>query len=271
MMRKHFHNKKRANFLAVGMLALATADAMATPISWTLQGEFDRFNSFILTKAEPFTLTFDVDLGNPQADIDPVPGEIYGAVGQRNFDEVVTNATMEVFGFKYAFSGTSFNKEEVDLGDMFLINDSWDRLHLRAGARSGEWQQTEGSVLTVPLRTVVFDIYDYGYGGEAAPNMFSGWAFPEDAGFFTRSDVQSIYMGFDNGVVFYGNVDSLSIDSPLSVDNPSPVPEPSTTALMLAGLGLLGLRLKRRRPGAAQLESPPRADVIYSMRYTNLS
>lgn len=239
-MRKHF-NKKQVSMLTMGVLALATAEAMATPVTWTLQGEFNKFGNTSLAVAEPFTLRFDVDLENTQADIDPVPGAIYGAVGQRNFDDVVTSATMEVFGFTYAFSGTPFSNGTVDLGDMFLINDSWDRLHLRAGARSGEWLQTEGSVMTVPLRTVVFDIYDYGYGGETTPNMFDGWAFPDDAGFISDSDARNIYMGFDNGVVFYGNVDGLSIESP------SPVPEPSTYALMLVGLGLIGMRLGSRR------------------------
>lgn len=217
-MRKHF-KKKQVSMLVMGVLALATADAMAMPVTWTLHGEFDRFGNTDLGQAYPFTLNFDVDLENTQADIDPAPGPIYGAVGQRDFDDVVTRATMEVFGFKYDFSGTPFNDGTADLGDMFLINDSWDRLHFRAGARSGEWVQTEGAAMTVPLQTVVFDIYDYGYGGEPTPNMFNGWAFPDNAGFFSGSDARNIYMGFENGVVFYGNVDGLSIESP------SPVPD----------------------------------------------
>lgn len=253
-------NNKNALALAASLALLSTTNAMANPYDWTFQGEFNRIGASTYFDPEPFKLDLHVDLEGPAANIDPVPGAIYGAVGQRSFHDIVTSASLTWANdpVTYTFSGTQYGDGTADYGDMFLINDDWDRLNIRTGARNGEWQQTAGNWSSVLPVSVVLDIFDYaafGVGDEPTATMFNGWAFPNSSSFMALADTAGIRLAFENGYMLYGNVNSLSItggssDPEPSTDpgpgaNPQTVPEPGTPALL--GLGLIGFVMARKR------------------------
>lgn len=181
--------------------------------------------------------------------------------GMLSSPNVTRDLTVSAGGFDTQFQGASFVSYCVDfyqwLPSFGSVNNSYTLVDAGGyfGARldaverlfSGRFAQVGTAVEQAAFQIALWEIR-YEAAGTAFDTM-TGAARFSDAG----DDARSLAQTYLNGLGTYGHTMSvgvLSSGTHQDVVFAAPVPEPSTYALMLAGLGGVGFMARRRRSRA---------------------
>lgn len=270
--------KSVSKSVATTAICLISGAIQAAPVLWTFEGNLATWNNMTLDQSIPVEYAFVVDINAPGSIIEAVPT---GNEIQRSFSNVITATGMYLSvndGITYYHSPTILGNRvlgaDINLTNQNGIHLSYrDELEIRTtNDLPGQWRQISGAPVEVPW-DVTLTLLDStptawmnGQPPITEPIMFTGFDLPTTADFFNRAESALIEVNYISGV-FRGNLTGLTMqpDTATQPDATTPpdtttqpgtaaVPEPGTAALMLVGLGLIGLRFNR---SWSELDNPP--------------
>jgi hypothetical protein len=129
----------------------------------------------------------------------------------------------------------------LDTFNFTIANGDWVTVDFQGTPQPGEGY--------LSIEFILRDTLTFGNLGLWAAYQTPGW----DTSFFSTRTITGLVVGRDYQVEVYGWGDPMgsatgSYELTLTAQgNLAPVPEPETYAMMLAGLGLMGLTARRRR------------------------
>jgi hypothetical protein len=138
--------------------------------------------------------------------------------------------------------------------------DSWDSLDgapapdilfVDFAGQSYQWtvNTASGTIFDVGPGTVVSTGINFGYNGWADTVVRYEFLFPHTASDFTLS-IRFGGPGFQGGFDESWGIDNFALSAIVDSGGGGVVPEPATWAMMIAGFGLVGAALRRRREAA---------------------